>query len=736
MSYRKVVYVALGANRVAAAKVYAQQLASAGAHVDLVVSDRPEWIDYDAPDAVTVHRISAPGAREAADAARRMVLRRSGLLRGADLFVMGDLHALPVAWEVARRHRGLEIRLEPSEAGRRQVPHADLAVVTPWYPCPNNPSLGAFLPPMVRAVRDRFQRVSVFHIESWRYPIGVGIPRTWFSPMVRRLMSRAGVHVVEDRPEAQVTRVAAPLSQASRDYARWAVNNIRALRLALPTGRIEAPLVHAHVGIYGGVAAVELARPDARIIVTEHASFLPDVLNQPAARHMYERVLDRAEALVCVSQHLAEAVCDRFSYLADKVHVIPNVVDFDLFTARPSPPRDLLRWLYVGRLLESKGVPLLLEAFRQVAASEPRATLTLVGDGPMREALQARVAELGLSDRVTIRPPVPPTQVPDLLRSHDLLVHASPSETFGMTAVEAVATGTPVLVARSQGPAETLAGLDGVAGVLFEVSDDPEVIVEGYRKLRASLSTLDLSAARQNLVARFSPQVVASALHDLYTRPEPAAVAATAAPSAAEDAGPGTRAGRVLIIAMDPTNAKRVRPFAAAALERGYAVDLLTAESRKWRQIGLDRRVRIHYIGDHEKRRFALRAERFLVYWLPLRMLATARRLASRGYAIRPELIVGSLQRFHRRSADAFHHKLFNRAYQIVRPRTLWRVVRREVLPQLDLAATRHVVVAGRTGVTIGWRIARRYRHLTVTTSLSLADLDQAQAVAQGPAAR
>jgi glycogen(starch) synthase len=97
-----------------------------------------------------------------------------------------------------------------------------------------------------------------------------------------------------------------------------------------------------------------------------------------------------------------------------------------------------------------------------------------------------------------------------------VLVHASRRETFGMTVVEAVATGTPVLVARSEGPAETLAGLADRAGVLVEPSTDPAVLVAGFRRLQALFGTLDLPGARAELQNRYGSAAVAAQLHRAY----------------------------------------------------------------------------------------------------------------------------------------------------------------------------------------------------------------------------
>jgi glycogen(starch) synthase len=201
------------------------------------------------------------------------------------------------------------------------------------------------------------------------------------------------------------------------------------------------------------------------------------------------------------------------------LRVVPNAIDFDRFAVRVTPPAEPLRWLYVGRLIEHKGVLTLLDGFARIAAEDPRVTLTLVGAGVLEEALAKRVAALGLGDRVTLRPPVPPEQVTALMHEHDLLVHASRRETFGMTVIEAIATGTPVLVARSQGPAETLAGLEDSAGQSFEPTEDPAVLAAAFWALRARFDALDLPGARAELLARYGSAAVAARLREIYSEP-------------------------------------------------------------------------------------------------------------------------------------------------------------------------------------------------------------------------
>lgn len=499
---RTIVYLALGGRRVRAAARHTADLAAAGDRVLLYAAARDEWRDVRIAEGVEVSRLGPRAARRAILALR------------PDLLIAGDPEAMPVAWAVGRRRPGMPIRLEPSPDPARRTAPADLAVISPWYPSPDDPYAGAFVRASTGAVRPRVDRVAVLHTQNWFYsPKGYRGQLTGVA--AERQAARSGNAVVLDTAEGELTRVAVP-APAGVHYPEYADRQVAALRAALPTGRIEAPVVHAHTGFMAGAVAVALARPDARIVVTEHATFLPRVFRQPGARRRYAAMLDRADVLLCVGEYLYDQLSAYFPGHVGKFAIVPNAVDFDRFPMRPEPPREPARWLYVGRLMAHKGVRTLLDAFALVAAEDPGVTLTLVGSGPLEDELDKRIAELGLGDRIVRRPPVPPDGVAALMHEHDVLVHASVLETFGMTVIEAIATGTPVLVARSQGPAETLAGLADRAGLLFEPTEDPQVIVAGYRALRHRFGALDLPGARAELMARYGVEAVAARLMEIY----------------------------------------------------------------------------------------------------------------------------------------------------------------------------------------------------------------------------
>lgn len=412
-----------------------------------------------------------------------------------------------------------------------------LAVLTPWYPSVQRPFAGSFVRAATAAIADRFARVDVFHTEDWpgpADPVQAEMVRSAYARLAATRAVRAGMAPRRAAAGHYVSRIPTPVTP-KRDYADWARGHERALRQARGAGPLDADVVHGHVGTYGGWLACRFAPDSARIVLTEHASFLGRVLGQPASRAMYREVVERCDTVLAVSGLLRRQLAEAFPDQAGKLRVVPNVVDIEAIPERPVPVTEPLRWIYIGNVAATKGVPELVEAFAIAAREEPRLRLTLLGSGVLVEPLRQRVADLGLADRVRFHDAVPPERVPELLHAHDLLVHPSKFETFGMTTVEAIGAGTPVLVTRCGGPEETLTGLDGAAGGLMDVSDDPEVIVAGWRELAGRMAGLDLPRARAALARRFGVAAVADRLSAVYQGLDPDAGADPAFPRPAQE---------------------------------------------------------------------------------------------------------------------------------------------------------------------------------------------------------
>lgn len=125
--------------------------------------------------------------------------------------------------------------------------------------------------------------------------------------------------------------------------------------------------------------------------------------------------------------------------------------------------------LFIGRLAAAKGVPVLFDAFARVRAGEPDARLTLVGDGPARAALEARAAELGLTDSLRFTGYLSQEEVAEELSRADLFALPSFAEGVPVVLMEAMASGLPVVTTRIAGIPELVE--DGVSGRIVAPGD-------------------------------------------------------------------------------------------------------------------------------------------------------------------------------------------------------------------------------------------------------------------------
>jgi glycosyltransferase involved in cell wall biosynthesis len=135
--------------------------------------------------------------------------------------------------------------------------------------------------------------------------------------------------------------------------------------------------------------------------------------------------------------------------------------------------------LSVRRLVPRMGLPDLLEAAARLHAGGVQALVALAGDGPEREALARRAEELGLADQVRFLGHVADDALPELYRAADVFVLPTRSlEGYGMSTVEAVASGLPVVATTAGASGEVLADL---ASARLVRAGDPPALADGLR---------------------------------------------------------------------------------------------------------------------------------------------------------------------------------------------------------------------------------------------------------------
>jgi glycosyltransferase involved in cell wall biosynthesis len=278
-------------------------------------------------------------------------------------------------------------------------------------------------------------------------------------------------------------------------------------------------LVHAHVGYpEGAAAAVAAARLGLPLVVTEHATFVESFLADPATRTRYIDTMLGAARVVAVSRMLATELEAAIPALDGRVVVIPNTVAVGDFLPGSHSERVPDELLWVGYRKEIKGIDTLLRAFRIVRQARPGATLRLIGRSTSdadESRWQRLAAELGIAGAVRFDPPADRAGVVAAMRRASCFVHASTRETFGVVAVEALASGLPVVAADSGGVTEVLGSAPETFGALVPASDPAAFGAAVIRTLERQ-DTFDPDLLHRYAQANFGSVAVAARITALY----------------------------------------------------------------------------------------------------------------------------------------------------------------------------------------------------------------------------
>lgn len=186
----------------------------------------------------------------------------------------------------------------------------------------------------------------------------------------------------------------------------------------------------------------------------------------PLAREIEATALQLADQVIAVSEHTKRAIIRDYDVPGDKVAVVHNSID----TASLAPLDDTNAYRYltlmkqlgyrvvvnVGRLTIQKGLPNLLYAARAVIDRAPKALFLIVGSGEQYYELIELAAGLGIGANVLFADFQRGKTWRDAFAIGDLFVLPSVSEPFGLTPLEAISYGTPVLVSRQSGISEVL----------------------------------------------------------------------------------------------------------------------------------------------------------------------------------------------------------------------------------------------------------------------------------------
>lgn len=308
--------------------------------------------------------------------------------------------------------------------------------------------------------------LTVAHLDEQDTLRGGEQQATW---LVRGLLDQGVRCLVIGRPERPfiqmheeeegLIRIPLPLRGELDLYSAW--------KLARLVNRHKIDIVHAHASHAHGIAV--LARVFGgrhRVVVSRRVDF------RPKGHFLNRWKYKSPDRILCVSRKVADTLFE-YGLRAPQVKTVYSSVDEARADMDPvsreslSIPADLPFLFSAGSLVEHKDHANLLDAFAMVRREVPDALLCIAGEGPLREALEAQRARLGLEDAVQFLGYR--SDAPGITRTADVYVSSSSSEGLGTSILEALASGTPVVAAEAGGAREMV--IPGKTGHLVPIHD-------------------------------------------------------------------------------------------------------------------------------------------------------------------------------------------------------------------------------------------------------------------------
>ena len=235
-------------------------------------------------------------------------------------------------------------------------------------------------------------------------------------------------------------------------------------------------------------------------VITEHSSYINSDLSDKEI-YKYGEMYRKADLVIAVSRSLCKRMDEIFGI---SPLCINNIVDTDVFKVKASSVNESqkpFRFVSVSNLVPPKRIDLVVSA-----------NLIIVGDGQMRASIEAQIEELGLGKHVRMIGKVDREEICKQLSDSDCFVLASQSETFGVSYIEAIASGLPVIASKCGGPEDFV---NEENGILIE-KDNLEELVKAMLFMYENARCYDHKKISMDISERFCAEMISKEIINAY----------------------------------------------------------------------------------------------------------------------------------------------------------------------------------------------------------------------------
>lgn len=275
-------------------------------------------------------------------------------------------------------------------------------------------------------------------------------------------------------------------------------------------------IIHAHFIEYGYYMVKAFEKENIPLFMTEHSSVMNTPIIEKYFYNLGKYTYSKLDQLICVSSSLANKI--EKTYGVSSI-VIPNIVDFSEFsyTRKEIVNSHKINIVSVGNLIKSKNFNLLIKAFADAFKDQP-VTLIIIGDGPEKKALINLAQQKQISNQVKFLGKIKRDSIAAHMEISDFFVLASDSETFGLSYIEAMAKGLPVIATKCGGPEDFV---NRSNGILIKCNN-LKALTTALINMKNNISKYNSKEISENIYKHYSANIISEKIikeyEDLLTK--------------------------------------------------------------------------------------------------------------------------------------------------------------------------------------------------------------------------
>ncbi len=375
-------------------------------------------------------------------------------------------------------------------------------IIPSWYPYPSNPVNGTFFKQHAESLAKAGHEVTVVaeEIASLRDlgKIRKDLGKRVYTEQNVKTYQHLAVNRHPRRPQA---------------FYRRYVELLKALLDEALEHEGKPDCIHVHSSLWAGaaVASYELGIP---LVVSEHLKeFLIYDGYTDFQKKLIQKTYDAASAVIAPSTAVMKRITQYFKVPETcQTHVVPNMVDTAFF--KPAEKKTFVNrftFLIVAMLRPEKRIDKIIEAFIGVGNTH-LAKIRIVGDGPEYKTLLETARRCSLTRQVEFIRETGKDVVLKNMQRADVCMLCSKMETFGVTLIEALACGIPVISGNIGGGTDIVTKSNGI---LVPV-DNPVALQDAMKEMIEHPEKFNRKAIREDAIARFDVKVVIGKLEKIY----------------------------------------------------------------------------------------------------------------------------------------------------------------------------------------------------------------------------